>query len=375
MGLLGATTAQQYYTSKQKFTTTNAQASSGDYVLTVSDLPADENAFIVFVNGTEVSRDKYTFPKTGTANTINFTSSLPVLNDEVIVEFTDRSLGDYRYVTLKEIINNFVMGYVGNGKLISHADRSEILFHAKRGIQEFSYDISRLEKIQEIEVGPDLTVPMPQDYVSYISLSWVDTAGLEHPIFPSNFTSRPSESIAQDDSYNYLFTNQEDTVTVEPSVSETRFKDFDLNIYSGNTSNTDYYLFTHYVSNRIYNKSGRYGLDPARANFNGVFIVDEANGQFGFSNDLNGRLITIKYVSDGLATDGEMKVHKMAEDALYKYIVFNILSTRANIPEYVVNRYRKERRAAMRNAKLRLSNINIKELTQTMKGKSKHIKH
>ena len=82
-----------------------------------------------------------------------------------------------------------------------------------------------------------------------------------------------------------------------------------------------------------------------------------------------------RYVSDGLATDAEMKVHKMAEDALYKYIVFNILSTRANIPEYVVNRYRKERRAAMRNAKLRLSNINIKELTQTMKGKSKHIKH
>ena len=80
MGLLGTTTAQQYYTSKQKFTTTNAQASSGDYVLTVSDLPADENAFIVFVNGTEVGRDKYTFPKTGTTNTINFTSSLPVLN-------------------------------------------------------------------------------------------------------------------------------------------------------------------------------------------------------------------------------------------------------------------------------------------------------
>jgi len=375
MGLLGTTTAQQYYTSKQKFITTNAQASSGDYVLTVSDLPANEGAFIVFVNGTEVGRDTYTYPKASTTNTINFTSNLPTEGSEVIVEFTDRSLGDYRYIKLADIVNNFIIAYVGNGRLIPQADRSEVLFHAKRGIQEFAYDISRLEKIQEVEVGPDLTIPMPQDYISYISLSWIDTSGLEHPIFPANFTSRPSESIAQDDNYNYLFSNQEDTLTVTPSVSETRFKDFDLNLYSGNTSNTDYYLFTHYVSNRVYNRSGRFGLDPARANFNGVFIVDEVNGQFGFSNELNGRVITIKYVSDGLATDAEMKVHKMAEDALYKYIVFNILSTRANIPEYVVNRYRKERRAAMRNAKLRLSNINIKELTQTMKGKSKHIKH
>ena len=146
MGLLGATTAQQYYTSKQKFTTTNAQASSGDYVLTVSDLPADENAFIVFVNGTEVSRDKYTFPKSGTSNTIKFTSGLPVANDTVLVEFTDRSLGNYRYVSLKDMINNFMVGYVGDGKLIDRASRSDILFHAKRGIQEFSYDVSRIEK-------------------------------------------------------------------------------------------------------------------------------------------------------------------------------------------------------------------------------------
>ena len=76
-----------------------------------------------------------------------------------------------------------------------------------------------------------------------------------------------------------------------------------------------------------------------------------------------------------MATDGEMKVHKMAEDALYKYVLFGMLSTRTNIPEYIVARYKKERRAAMRNAKLRLTNINIKELTNVMRGKSKQIKH
>jgi hypothetical protein len=38
-------------------------------------------------------------------------------------------------------------------------------------------------------------------------------------------------------------------------------------------------------------------------------------------------------------------------------------------------RMKREKFAAVRNAKLRLSNIKLEELTQTMRGKSKHIKH
>jgi len=52
-----------------------------------------------------------------------------------------------------------------------------------------------------------------------------------------------------------------------------------------------------------------------------------------------------------------------------------MLTTRENIPEYIVNRYKRDRRASMRQAKIRLYEINIPELTQVMRGKSKHIKH
>ena len=69
-----------------------------------------------------------------------------------------------------------------------------------------------------------------------------------------------------------------------------------------------------------------------------------------------------------------MQVHKYAEDAIYKYISHAIASTKANYPEYIINRFRKERRAAMRNAKLRLSSLKLDELTQVMRGKSKRIK-
>ena len=45
-----------------------------------------------------------------------------------------------------------MVGYVGDGKLINTAKRSEVLFYAKRCIQEFNYDIGRVEKIQDIYI-------------------------------------------------------------------------------------------------------------------------------------------------------------------------------------------------------------------------------
>ena len=59
----------------------------------------------------------------------------------------------------------------------------------------------------------------------------------------------------------------------------------------------------------------------------------------------------------------------------YKSILYNIVSVRANQPEGVVQRYKKDRYAALRNAKIRLSNIKLEEFTQVMRGKSKWIKH
>ena len=374
MGLLGTTTAEQYYSLSQKFTTTSAQVTSGEYQLTVQDLPDSIDGFIIEDDGTEVDQSNYSY--NATTGLITFSSSLPALSSVVTVKFVDRSLGDYRYVTLEDFVNNFVYGYTGEGKVLNKVRRSDVLFHAKRGIQEFSYDISKIEKIQEVDVPPTLTLPMPQDYVQYTMLSWVDTAGLEHPIFPAReLTSRPSQSVAQDDDGNYLFNSDGNVTEINPSTTQTKFADFDLYTFSGNLENDDYYLYTHYIANRVFNRGSRYGIDPVRANSNGLFIIDEANGQFGFSSDMADKTILIKYVSDGLGTDKEMKVSKLAEDALYKYVYHALLATKLNIPEYQIRRAQKERFAAMRNAKIRLYNFNTTEMINVMRGKSKHIKH
>ena len=60
---------------------------------------------------------------------------------------------------------------------------------------------------------------------------------------------------------------------------------------------------------------------------------------------------------------------------MYKYITHAVLSSRSNTPEYLVSRYKKERFAAVRQAKLRLSNLKIEDITNILRGKSKWIKH
>ena len=79
-------------------------------------------------------------------------------------------------------------------------------------------------------------------------------------------------------------------------------------------------------------------------------------------------------MSDGLGSDSETKIHKFLEEAIYKHIAHAILSTKLNVQEYIVGRFKKERRAAISNAKLRLSNLKIVELTQVLKGQGKPIK-
>ena len=119
----------------------------------------------------------------------------------------------------------------------------------------------------------------------------------------------------------------------------------------------------------------RFGLDPQHAQANGSFFIDCDEGKIHFSSNLSGKTIILKYISDSLGTEAEMQVHKFAEEALYRWIAYGCLIARIGIPEYVINRFRREKFAETRKAKLRLSNIKLEEITQIFRGKSKQIKH
>ncbi len=122
------------------------------------------------------------------------------------------------------------------------------------------------------------------------------------------------------------------------------------------------------------NEGKRYGLDPQRAQTNGSFYIDCRLGKIHFSSNISGKTVILDYISDSLGTDEEMQVHKFAEDAMYKSIAHAILST-SSYGQALVPRLTKEKFAAVRKAKLRLSRLKLGELTQILRGKSKQIKH
>jgi len=281
--------------------------------------------------------------------------------------YTGNNYGSYIYISLDDIINNFIVAYVGAGKLIPSAKRTDIMFHAKRGLQEFSYDTLKVIKSQELTIPPSLSIIIPQDYVNYVKCSWVDGAGAKHIIYPTRVTSNPTELPIQDDTGEPTQDQTGANLLSQQSLTEERWKNRSLT--------TDFQPddYRHPFNEGLIGQ--RYGLQPEEAQVNGMFTINERTGTFSFSSDLAGKLIILEYISDGLAVDLDMKLPKMAEQAMYMHIAYSILSGRAGVPEYVVNRFKRDRSSALRNAKIRLSNIKIEEISQVFRNKSKWIKH
>ena len=294
-------------------------------------------------------------------------------SDKAYGNTTEDNYGSYSYIKLNDVINNFIVAYVGNGKLIPSCKRTDIIFHAKRAMQEFSYDTLRSINSQELTIPNSLSIIIPQDYVNYVSMSWYDSQGIAHKIYPTKLTTNPYQTPVQDGEGQP--TQDANSNNIEgTSVVEERWK---TNFYKNdrNVNVDDVLANGPYGNGFSHGYGGVYGLDPQYANANGWFTINDREGKFSFSSNLVDKLIVLEYVSDGLSSSLDTRVPKMAEEAMYAYISHAIISTRINQPEYIVQRLKKEKSAKLRNAKIRLSNIKLDEIVQTMRGKSKWLKH
>ena len=334
---------------------------------------------------------EYTLAYTVINNVIKITNTIAI-NTSVVIQLksenggqygnkdaygsaVEENWGSYSYITLNDIIDNFMVGYIGDGKLIGTVKRSDVLFFAKRGLQEFSYDTLKSIKSQELSIPPSLSIPMPQDYVNYVDMSWVDKAGIKHIIYPTTLTSDPYR-IPLQDSDGIPTQDNFGSNTQGTSQIEKRWNDNNLSNLNNELDNNSFWsnIYGGGFGNGFGTNGGQYGLQPEISQINGWFTINERTNTFSFSSDLSDKLIILQYISDGLAADGDTRVPKMAEEAMYAYLSHAIISTRANQPEYVVNRLSREKTAKLRNAKIRLSNIKLDEFTQIMRGKSKWIK-
>ena len=424
----------------------------------------------------------------------------------------DEKLGYYQYITLEDIINQFIVSYVGENKIISKVRRTDIQFHAMRALQELSYDTLNRYKSLEYEVPATLKMPLPQDFVNHVKVSYVDDSGIMRVLYPSIKSFNPTayqqntdgsykfetNTYVDDPAVGYEQYGITSTGLTSPSIGTGDFEGDNLipkfkketriavtntsghnnrelvygpgsgmrinfftaghdievgmtifgpgiplnstvaTVGDSNNSNlpgmgitftnpeyenwllngsvgtnpgrpTDtqqlgeevifvnlnkqsdtqsrYRTYTAATTSQDVNydnydddiylprEGGRFGISPENAQANGTYYIDQNSGCIYFSSNISGLIVILNYISDSLGNDNEMIVHKFAEEAMYKHIAHAILATRANTPEYLVNRFKKEKFAAKRNAKLRLSNIKLEELSQILRNKSKHIKH
>ncbi len=396
-------TNEQYYAGTQIFTAVGANQSftttfNTDLIFGSFDVGSADyslNNFKVYISTNNGLPDSYTevqSPYTVVNNVITIPAvnvgdiiavQLKILdggeygNRDAVGETVEDNYGGYSYITLNDIIDNFMVGYVGDGKLIQTCKKSDAVFFAKRGLQEFSYDTLKSVKSQELTVPPSLSVVLPQDYVNYVRVSRVDTSGVKHIIYPANnLTINPYENPIQDN----VGVPVQDTVGDNIEGSSLTEERWDAN--SSAFSNFNNSLFDNFFAYMNYEYGygyggpfgQRYGLEPQISQSNGWFTINDREGKMSFSSGLAGSLIVLEYISDGLAYDLDSRIPKMAEEAMYAHLLYSIISTRAGQSEGVVMRFRRDRSAKLRNAKIRLSNIKTDEIVQTMRGKSKWLK-
>jgi len=295
--------------------------------------------------------------------------------DKAYGDTVEKNYGSYAYTKLEDIVNNFLLAYVGPGKLIQDVKRTDVIFHAKRAMQEFSYDTLKSINSQELTIPHSLSVVLPQDFVNYVNLYWVDNQGAQHIIMPANnLTSNPYELPLQGSNGVPVQDNFNENIDTT-SIIEERWRTNFLKNEDQDILDSSVYGWEYYYGWPEFGYGQLYGLDPQYSNANGYFTINNREGKISFSSNLVDKIIIFEYISDGLSTDVETRVPKLAEEAMYAYISHAVIATRINQPEYLVQRLKREASAKLRNAKIRLSNIKLNEIVQVMRGKSKWIKH
>ncbi len=270
--------------------------------------------------------------------------------------------GDNQFVLLKDVINNFMAFYVGDGKIIDHVERFDVVYHAKRGLQELHYDALKDVRALELELPDDLQLELPKDFVKLVRLSWVDELGRLHPMMMDVDTTI-AKAYLQDDDYDIIF-DSNDAAAEGTSVVDMK-QASNASVDNDTFSNLDYEFF-----------GGRFGMFTDRTNVNGMYSIDKNAGYLRFSSEVKNKAIVIEYITDGLSylTEAELQVNKLAEDFLLKYIAYQVIQYKFGVQEYIVRRMKNEQFAAMKNMKIRMMDIHPFDLAQAFKGRNKWIK-
>jgi len=204
------------------------------------------------------------------------------------------------FISLNDVINNFIISYTGPGKLIPDSKRTEVVFHARRCLQEFAYEtlksqFSNIETLLPAAAGPaPVIVPLQKDVVSIVK---VEAAARD-----AGGVLGPSVELIEIAPWRDDFTNEQP-------------------------------VYVHkYAENELWLQSGWF---PGE--------------------------ITYTYLSNSLTNDEDVQIPKLAEEALYACIVYAILANRENTNPNLLQRLLIEKIDKLERSKSRLVFTNFSE--------------
>jgi len=289
----------------------------------------------------------------------------------------DANWGSYQYVKLEDIVNNFLLMHTGNHSLINNEERYKVIFHAKRAIQELNYDAFKEIKILELSVADSLRYVLPDDYVNWVRISLYKD-GYLRPL-TENIQAISSNAYLQDQQGNILFDQNGNILRPQYSdIDYDRLMGLKKSIYlnQGNQFHGQSGWCMDGIWYFDYGIGAAFGLNTETANFNPTFKIDKKAGVINFDSTMAGELCILEYVSDGMESGDNslITVNKLFEQYIYAAIKYEILNSKFNVQQYVLERAKKDRRALLANAKIRISNIHPGRLLMNLRGMDKIIK-
>lgn len=289
---------------------------------------------------------------------------------------TNKNWGSYQYVSLEDIVNNFMLMYSGNHSLINNEEQYKVLFHAKRAIQELNYDAFKEIKVLELKLDDEFRFVLPSDYVNWVRIS-VLRNGVLMPC-GENIQANGASSYLQNSQGKILFDSEGNIESKTSELDTLRITQQLKTMYlNGNSPYNNQYGYNYdgrwYFDFEI---GARFGLNTETANTNPTFRIDSKAGVINFDSTLDDEVVVVEYVSDGMEGGDNtlITVNKLFEDYVYAYIQYAILNSKLGVQEYIVNRARKSKTALLRNAKIRISNIHPGRLLMNLRGRDKWIK-
>jgi hypothetical protein len=258
------------------------------------------------------------------------------------------------FISLNDIINNFLIAYTGPGKMVPDAKRTEVIFHARRCLQEFAYDTlksqfsttANLVSVAADPAGSRVKFPQPTDSVAIIKV----VRSANNPPSQASTLEQAGSLYTPGNIYDTLITTRDsgsgitvrvDTVTggaaVGPIATYTIMNpgtgysigdivglvDIGGTGLNGQIKITALDFFTVPMT-----EVARVVATPITSLTE--YSVDYATRELFFADALAGFAVEYTYLSNALTTDESAAIPKLAEEALYACMIYSIMANRDN---------------------------------------------